>query len=347
MPNLGDIRHLRLGEQQAGLPHDRPTEARWSDWHTATLWTGGFPCQDLSVAGKRKGLAGARSGLAFTFLDLVERHRPPLILLENVSGLLSSNGGADLLALAGRLVELGYGWAFRVLDAQFFGVPQRRRRVFILALRCGDDDPDGRVAAERAAAVLAVGSRCGRDHQAEREARTSVAGRVAHGIDAVGSLPAGVHGFPGGVQEFMQGHYIPSMDRPPPDADGVRAPDGLAGQLDGGQRVAATLNSGGNNGGFRTEPGEHLVYVKAQRAHDSDDHERWERGAVSPTVDSNGHTPRTATAVIGESARQADATDPVDPLGLDSHRYRVCGNGVVAPVAEWLGARLRRYVEGD
>lgn len=74
-----------------------------------------------------------RSGLAYAFLDLVARHRPPVILMENVPGLLSSNRGADLGALLGILGDLGYGWAFRVLDARYFGVAQRRRRVFIVA----------------------------------------------------------------------------------------------------------------------------------------------------------------------------------------------------------------------
>ena len=131
----------------------------------ATLWSGGFPCQDLSVAGKRAGLAGARSGLAYTFLDLVERHRPPAILLENVPGLLSSNGGKDLGALLGRLGELGYWWAYRILDAQFFGVPQRRRRVFICALHAGAG-----FGADSAAAVLSVGARCGGHSAAGDEA---------------------------------------------------------------------------------------------------------------------------------------------------------------------------------
>src|SRR6185503_752293 len=99
--------------------------------------------------------AATRSGLAFAFLDLVERHRPPAILLENVPGLLSSHGGKDFAALLSRLAELGYWWAYRILDAQYFGVPQRRRRVFICALHAGAG-----FGADSAAAVLSVGSRC-------------------------------------------------------------------------------------------------------------------------------------------------------------------------------------------
>ena len=155
------------------------------------LVCGGFPCQDLSVAGRRAGLAGKRSGLFYEFMRVVDEIAPAWVLIENVPGLLSSNGGRDMGAVLGTLGELGYGWAYRVLDAQYFGVAQRRRRVFIVG--CLGDSA-------RAAQVLF-----------EPE-----------------SLPG---------------------DTPPRREAGAR----LA------QELAACLNSGGNNGGFRTEPGEHLV----------------------------------------------------------------------------------------
>lgn len=110
---------------------------------------GGFPCQDLSVAGARAGLAGARSGLAFEFLRVADRIRPRWIILENVPGLLSSNRGRDMAVLLDALADLRYGWAYRVLDAQHFGVPQRRRRVFIVARRA--DAELGATGASRAA----------------------------------------------------------------------------------------------------------------------------------------------------------------------------------------------------
>lgn len=96
------------------------------------LICGGFPCQDLSVAGRRAGLAGARSGLFYEIARLAAELRPRWLVLENVPGILSSNDGRDMGAVLGTLGELGYGWAYRVLDAQHFGVPQRRRRVFIV-----------------------------------------------------------------------------------------------------------------------------------------------------------------------------------------------------------------------
>ena len=100
--------------------------------------TGGFPCQDLSVAGKRAGLAGERSGLFWEIARLIEETKTEWFILENVPGLLTSNKGRDFGVVIGTLADLGYSFSWRVLDAQYFGVPQRRRRVFILGRRTGD-----------------------------------------------------------------------------------------------------------------------------------------------------------------------------------------------------------------
>ena len=97
--------------------------------------TGGFPCQDLSVAGKRAGLAGARSGLFWEIARLVEETQTEYFIIENVPGLLSSNKGADFGVVIGTMADLGYSVGWRVLDAQYFGVPQRRKRVFIVGRR--------------------------------------------------------------------------------------------------------------------------------------------------------------------------------------------------------------------
>jgi DNA (cytosine-5)-methyltransferase 1 len=97
------------------------------------LLVGGTPCQSFSVAGLRKGLADPRGNLALTFLGLADKLKPRWIVWENVPGVLSSNGGRDFGSFVGALGQLGYGWAMRILDAQHFGVPQRRRRVFVVA----------------------------------------------------------------------------------------------------------------------------------------------------------------------------------------------------------------------
>lgn len=96
------------------------------------LLVGGTPCQSFSVAGLRGGLGDDRGNLALEYLRLADRKRPRWLVWENVPGVLSSNGGRDFGAILGGMVELGYSFAYRVLDAQFFGVPQRRRRVFVV-----------------------------------------------------------------------------------------------------------------------------------------------------------------------------------------------------------------------
>lgn len=123
------------------------------------LLSGGSPCQDLSVAGKRAGLEGARSGLFYEQMRLWNETEAPLCLWENVDGARSSNDGKDFAAILSAFVGAtvlvpGDGWgsagvalgtagicAWRVLDAQYFGVPQRRRRIFVLGSRSERFDP--------------------------------------------------------------------------------------------------------------------------------------------------------------------------------------------------------------
>jgi DNA (cytosine-5)-methyltransferase 1 len=106
---------------------------------TIDLLVGGTPCQSFSVAGLRRGLSDPRGGLMLTYLEIAQRLRPRWVVWENVPGVLSSAGGRDFGSFLGALGELGYGWAYRVLDAQWVrthkhprAVPQRRRRVFVV-----------------------------------------------------------------------------------------------------------------------------------------------------------------------------------------------------------------------
>jgi DNA (cytosine-5)-methyltransferase 1 len=96
------------------------------------LLVGGTPCQSFSVAGLRKGLDDPRGNLALTYVGILDKFRPKWCVWENVPGVLSSGGGRDFGSFLGALVELGYGFAYRVLDAQNFGVAQRRKRVFVV-----------------------------------------------------------------------------------------------------------------------------------------------------------------------------------------------------------------------
>ena len=197
-----------LGRHWPHVPkHDDVTTAR--EWASdiglvgaVDLVCGGFPCQDVSVAGKRAGLAGERTGLFWDALAFASHVEARWVVLENVPGLLSSNQGRDFGTVIAALADAGYPHVeWRVLDSQFFGIPQRRRRVFIVA---------------------SVGADGGRAVLVEREGvRWDPAPSFPQGADVAGSAAGGA----------------------------------------GSGRVAATLNSGGNSGGFRTEPGEHLVVV--------------------------------------------------------------------------------------
>jgi DNA (cytosine-5)-methyltransferase 1 len=93
---------------------------------------GGTPCQSFSITGLRKGMDDSRGNLALEFLRLAKAIQPTWIVWENVVGVLSSGGGRDFGSFLGALEQLGFRWAYRVLDAQGFGVPQKRRRVYLV-----------------------------------------------------------------------------------------------------------------------------------------------------------------------------------------------------------------------
>ena len=115
------------------------TKVDWNEYKgKAELVVGGSPCQSFSVAGKRLGMDDPRGNLAIEYLRVIDAVRPKWFVYENVAGLLSSDEGRDFGAFLGLVGELGYGFAYRVLDAQHFGVPQRRRRVFVVG--CADAD---------------------------------------------------------------------------------------------------------------------------------------------------------------------------------------------------------------
>ena len=142
---------------------------------TIDLLVGGTPCQSFSVAGLRQGLKDPRGNLMLTYLAIAERLKPRWLVWENVPGVLSSNGGKDFGSFLGALGELGYEWAYRVLDAQWFGVAQRRRRVFVVA-HLGE----GSLAAK----VLFESESVRRDNAPSREARQGVATNVAPSFTA-------------------------------------------------------------------------------------------------------------------------------------------------------------------
>ena len=159
VPNLGDMTQLT----------SNPTFNEKS----IDLLVGGTPCQSFSVAGLRGGLADPRGNLMLTFLALADTKKPKWIVWENVPGVLSSNGGRDFGTFLSALGNIGYGFAYRVLDAQHFGVAQRRRRVFVVG-HLGDWRP--------AAAVLFE------SESLQRDSKQSIAKRQETPTDAQGSV---------------------------------------------------------------------------------------------------------------------------------------------------------------
>lgn len=155
VPNLGDI-----------------TKVDWSTYAGAVdLVCGGSPCQSFSIAGKREGLSGA-SGLMWEYVRAVREIRPRWLVWENVPGALSSGKGEDFRCLLRSLDELGYGLSWRVLDAEFFGVAQRRRRLFLVGCL---GDPG------RAAEVLFEPESLRWDYPSSREKRQDLAGAAGAG----------------------------------------------------------------------------------------------------------------------------------------------------------------------
>ena len=132
VPNLGDMTKFK----------------EWQIESNFDVFVGGTPCQSFSVAGLRKGLDDPRGNLMLTYLAIAKQHRPRWLVWENVPGVLSSADGRDFGSFLGGLAVCGYGFSYRVLDAQYFGVAQRRKRVFVVGY-LGDWRPAAAVLFER------------------------------------------------------------------------------------------------------------------------------------------------------------------------------------------------------
>lgn len=162
--------------------HGDFTTIKDNDYEPIDLLVGGTPCQAFSVAGLRRGLADERGNLTLEFVRLAERLRPRWVVWENVPGVLSIDGGRAFGAFLGGMAEIGYGVSYRVLDAQHFGVPQRRRRVYVVGY-LGDWRPP--------AAVLFEPESLSWDPAACRAAREGASGGVATGAELGGGKRTG------------------------------------------------------------------------------------------------------------------------------------------------------------
>lgn len=231
---------------------------------------GGFPCQDISNAGKRKGLAGERSGLFYELLRVTDELRPRFLVWENVAGLWSSDGGRDIRRVCSALAERGYFGCCRTLDGRHFGVPQRRRRVFGVFAR-------GHSGAGRAAEILALAEGVRGHPPAGGETREGIAPAVTPGarrgrpnrgseLLTVGTLTPGAH--PGGFngQDAYSGLY-------------AFGGNNTAGRL----RPAAGLNGRSTcRQDFETE----TFIVKSAHSHDKQNHAK--PSSVARSLDTTG-----------------------------------------------------------
>ena len=302
-------------EQRWGFPNrgDMTKFNEWSDdGSSIDLLVGGTPCQSFSVAGLRKGLHDPRGGLMLTFLEIAQRHQPRWLVWENVPGVLSSSGGRDFGSFLGALGELGYGWAYRVLDAQWFGVAQRRRRVFVVGC-LGDerraaqvlfesesvrrDNPPSRAKGQGVAVATPISTRTGRsddrgdggDNIVAQPYRVAncLTQRMHKGINTTcdeGQTPVLAMSF-----DWQKGNDVKN---PRPSTMNVKKEQS---QTLSSSRVPA------------------VAFTNSHRAQSTTDDESWVPGEVSPTMSCFDQGDTRATTVVAFSPLQGGRSMPVTP----------------------------------
>jgi len=358
VPNLGDLNALcpdGEGEHDCIIPR-------------ATVWSGGFPCSDFSTMGQRKGLLGGnRSSLGLVFLDLVRRHRPPFFVLENVPGLLTSHEGRDLGQLLGIVGDLGYGWSFRLLDARDFGLPQGRRRLFVVAAA----DP------RDAGAVLDDSTDRGLDHTAFAAAGGPGLAGGARRADSDDRVVLGPTYAPGQQRRNTAFPITPSnhqyvFDDPVLVVRRV----GFSGAFARQDGASYTVMPGANDSDAQyifDEPvdversGWRLGDVGRDGAGDGaigDDGDRPLRGRAAEAAPGDrretddwiipGSSPAASDAdgvraLAGLPGRLDDRVrlgdEDLGPKHLDLARWHVVGRSVPVPIVAWIGLGLRSVIE--
>jgi DNA (cytosine-5)-methyltransferase 1 len=334
---------------------------------------GGFPCQDLSIAGKRKGLKGERSGLFYQFTRIAAELRPTWVLLENVDGLLSSHLGADFGHVLRELEDVGYvAGAWRVLDSRWFGVPQRRNRVFIV----GCLGASGR----RPETVLFESARRSWDSPPRREARARIARGTSDGV------AFSLRQDPGGIGQGHNTNFVtetaatlrgrshgPGTNAPgrggEDDVNLVLAQNGSDIQVGhqfgtlaasqarqtSGDLIFGPLGGGDNGVGRRNEDDPNLVYDTTQITSKTN-RSNPKPGAPCHPLAATAHAPLLAHALTSSRTR----TGRLDPNGetfiagalggnKDMGGWR-CGPDEVAAnqaVAESRGVRRLTPLEGE
>ncbi len=330
VPDLGDI-----------------TKIDWSPYvGSADIVVGGSPCQSFSVAGSRTGLAGA-SGLMWEYVRAVRELRPQWFVWENVPGALSSSHGEDFRCLLGSMDELGYGLAWRVLDAQFFGVAQRRRRVFLV----------GHLGDRRAAEVLFEPESLRWDSPSSREKRQAIAqgtqGRArASGRSIDWNRTEGRCRWPADptLVQTLSAHMGTVGDNVPPVYQ-------IAGNIigrepeNGGHQLGITDPD--ENGTYTlTATDRHGVYCASDSGTNSSvnldiDPTLTVHESKSASYVSTGNgsvrrlTPVECERLQGFPDDWTDIPYRGKPHAPDSARYKALGNSMAVPVMQWIGKRIK------
>jgi DNA (cytosine-5)-methyltransferase 1 len=280
LKNLGDMTKL--------------TEEMLNECGPISLLCGGTPCQSFSVAGLRKGLEDPRGNLALRFTQLVGVMRPEWVVWENVPGVLSSGEGRDFGAFLGALAELGYGFAYRILDAQWFGVAQRRRRVFVVA-----NARDWR----RAAAVLFERESLFGNPPTRGTERQRTSDGIGESSPTVSSKWAkGTGGFSGAE------HYNLVAFQGGSQQDQVLS----------GEAVCPSLCHSSNGHKGHHQPKVVVPFTKAKRAKSDTDDESWVPGDVAPTQSCFDQGDVRATTVVAYDVHGTLATKGASETDIHS-----------------------------
>lgn len=342
------------------LENHYPTVKRVNDVRQITktstaavdLICGGFPCQDVSVAGRRAGLAGERSGLWFEFLRILHDLKPTWVVIENVPGLLNSNRGRDFATILYGLGKCGYKSGWRILDAQYWGVAQRRRRVFIVGC-LGNSGRAAQVLFEQEGGEWHYSPR-----RKTREATPDLIGTLA-ASGAGTSRHAGQNNeldflVPQGYQMSGFAKYTASEVARTIGAVEYKEPSTLVAtaidvrNLRSNGEVSGTLQAKAN--GYSLNYQNPITVFDANASLKSKQQSMIRKEEYSGTLQADGNV--DAIAYAGgvrrltplECERLMGFPDSWTniPGASDRQRYRQMGNAVCVPVAEWLGRRIMK-----
>jgi DNA (cytosine-5)-methyltransferase 1 len=312
------------------------------DGDSVDLLVGGTPCQAFSVAGLRKGLEDPRGNLSLVFVGMVEHFKPEWVVWENVPGVLSSNGGRDFGSFIGALASIGYGFSWRCLDAQHFGVPQRRRRIFLVGHSSGDS--------RRAAEVLFEPESLRGDTEKGNRKSTSFTSSPAPSVDTngiqrtVGTLCADTHPGAYSGQDAYTGRLVPVMYEHRPSDSRVNGP------VDPSPTIAARWGTGGGNTPLVGQP----IPIQDVRPIDKGQNGLGigNEGDPSYTLDKMATqgvahkmavrrlTPTEVERLQGFPDGYTDIR-PNDRETPDGPRYKALGNSMAVPCMSYIGKRIQ------